>query len=197
MSGGILVFYFSLFTPTFVSSSRLYICQKYLVKSAFPIGCPLIRILSVTWTRCGELHPRMHVQVFEKYLKPVITCQSLHLIPPVCVCVCLCSNCLKYKSNIRVIWLQKLNNPFYCSDYSRRAQPQHLDSCYIKNVEITKDFIAEYGCVFVFYKLFKPFQGLHRNLKQSTFLCNNTAVTTWFSKHQGLPEESCAEAVIS
>lgn len=89
-------FLFSLFIPTFVSSSRLYICQKYLVKSSFPIGCPLIRILSVTWTRCGELHPRMHVLVFGKYLKPVITSQCLHPIPSVCVC----SNCSRYQSNL-------------------------------------------------------------------------------------------------
>ncbi len=40
---------------TFVSSSRQYTCQKYLVKSSFPIGCPLIRIRSLTCTKWGEL----------------------------------------------------------------------------------------------------------------------------------------------
>lgn len=80
VSGGILVFYFSLFTPTLVSSSRLYICQKYLVKSSFPIGCPLIRILSVTWTKCGELHPG---KIFE-------ACYHLSVSPSNSSCVCVC-----------------------------------------------------------------------------------------------------------
>ncbi len=40
---------------TFVSSSRQYTCQKYLVKSSFPIGCPMILIRSLTCTKWGEL----------------------------------------------------------------------------------------------------------------------------------------------
>lgn len=166
MSSGILVFCFSLFTPTLVSSSRLYICQKYLVKSSFPIGCPLIRILSVTWTKCGELHPR---RIFE-------ACYYLSVSPSnsSCVCVCLCSNCSKYQSNL----ITKTKQPILLFRLLEKSTTPTSGQLLRSNVEITKDFIAEYGCVFVFYSLFKPFQGLHRNLKQSTFLCNNTAVTT-------------------
>lgn len=48
---------------TLVSSNRLYTCQKYLLKSSLLIGCPFIRILSRTWTKCGELRREYTRQV--------------------------------------------------------------------------------------------------------------------------------------
>lgn len=41
--------------PTLFASNCSYTCQKYFVKSSFLIGWPLIRILSLTCTKWGEL----------------------------------------------------------------------------------------------------------------------------------------------